>query len=187
VRELRIVDSDRKPVARALVTCATGADVRAIAHSDDEGRVLLATPENESSVAWIAPPGGSFAVVRFGTGDAKPETVVVPRASAALDVRTLTTTSDALPSVKLLMRYNGHLVPPDVAKLLPKENVSLLTNDQGQAVLARIPTGIYEFWPYASDAEVEALIASASLLPAPIHVNVVTGENRVTVRFERFR
>ena len=110
----------------------------------------------------------------------------MPAANASLEVATLTTDGGALPDVSLLMRYNGQLLPPEVAaELQRQQGVAFGTNENGIARLANIPAGVYEFWPYRSEAEASALLASASALSAPIVVNVVTGENKATVRFQR--
>jgi hypothetical protein len=42
---------------------------------------------------------------------------------------------------------------------------------------------VYEIWPYRSPAEADALLSTVSAMEAPANVNVLTGENRVTIRF----
>jgi len=93
-----------------------------------------------------------------------------------------------MPSLSLLMRYNGELLPPDIAHLLESQQGQALTTDEsGVARLAHIPPGVYEFWPYTADSEAEAVLASMSTMAAPIVVNVITGENEAVVRFQKRR
>lgn len=185
VRLVEVIDSKNLPVAGATVTCVTEGRMRSMTKTDAHGRAFVATPEGERSVAWVAPAGGSFAMAAFDrqpSGDAT--RIVIPPPNASLRVETMTTAGAALPNVHLLMRYNGTLVPTSFAKFLVKQDIVLATNEGGVAHLARIPPGTYEFWPYRSDEEAEQLMASASFA-APINVNVVTGENRVTVRLRK--
>lgn len=188
-RPIEVFDSRGKPVAGAMVMCTTDAKLRAVARTDERGRALLATPPSEHSVAWISPHGGSFAGIPLhgNAPAAATPRIVVPAPTASLDVETLTTAGAAVPHVSLLMRYNGMIVPPAVAGFLRKQRIELSTDDHGRAKLALIPPGIYEFWPYRSEAEAEALLISAVPLAAPINIHVVPGENRVAVRFQKTR
>ena len=79
------------------------------------------------------------------------------------------------------------VVPPSFQKLLRRELFDPATNEEGHALLSRIPTGFWEVWPYNSEEEAEALMVSASPLLAPINVNVVTGENHIVVRLNKRR
>jgi hypothetical protein len=77
------------------------------------------------------------------------------------------------------------VLPPAVAVELRRQQGSNLQTDAGGTTrLAHIPTGTYEFWPYRTPEEVEALLVSSIAVEAPITVNVVTGENKATVRFQ---
>jgi hypothetical protein len=61
---------------------------------------------------------------------------------------------------------------------------SLITNEEGSISLRRIPRGTYEFWPYRTSAEGQMLYETATEFDAPISVEVLTGENNATVRFQ---
>jgi len=58
---------------------------------------------------------------------------------------------------------------------------SLRTDQAGDLTLRNLPSGTYQFWPYASDSEAESILASEA--PPPITVNVKPGENAVVVEF----
>jgi hypothetical protein len=188
LRVVEVVDSKNAPVAGAVVTCIAGERTYSMTKTDPHGRAFVATPAGERSQAWVAPVTGSFAMASFDRPDENGEAtkIVVPAPNASLQVETMTTTGAALPHVRLLMRYNGTLVPASFATFLVKQDIQLATNENGVANLARIPPGVYEFWPYRSDEESQQLAASASFA-APINVNVLTGENRVTVRLRKLR
>jgi Carboxypeptidase regulatory-like domain len=185
-RALELVDAAGASVARATVLTVSEGQILALATSDAGGRARIATPSGSASVVWILPPNGSLAAVRFDGDDVRTaHRIVVPEATASLNVDTLLTEGTPLPNVSLLMRYNGELVPPDVARLLRNGGNSLTTNENGRAELAHIPPGQYEFWPYTTDDEAEALMASATEGRAPVHVSVAEGPHRATVRFDK--
>jgi hypothetical protein len=71
-----------------------------------------------------------------------------------------------------------------IARQLVTRGFSLRTDDAGSIALAHIPPGTYEFWPYRTDAEGQRIYEVANGFAAPISVNVVTGENSATVKFQ---
>ncbi len=188
LRLVEVVDAKNAPVAGAVVTCIAGERTYSMTKTDPHGRAFVATPPGERSQAWVAPATGSFAMASFDRPDESGEAtkIVIPAPNASLQVETMTTSGAALPYVRLLMRYNGTLVPSSFATFLVKQDIQLATNEHGVANLARIPPGVYEFWPYRSEEESQQLAASVSFA-APINVNVLTGENRVTVRLRKLR
>jgi hypothetical protein len=188
LRTVEVVDSHGAPAEGAEVICATGSSVRGSAITDAHGRTTVGTP-GEASTLYVLPREGSLTIRRLeGGANASGETVriLVPPPASSLQIAAISTDGVPLPGLTLLMRYNGDLVPPEVARhLRSRQGISLQTDDQGQARLDHIPPGVYEFWPYHTDAEAEAFVASASVGSAPILVNVRTGENKTTVRFRR--
>jgi hypothetical protein len=110
--------------------------------------------------------------------------VSLPSPSSSLMIRALTLTGATMPPFLLLMRYNGELVPPEVAEELTSlQGLQLRTGDDSEAHLQNIPAGSYEFWPYRTKAEAASIVAAADALMAPIQVKVRTGENKIAVRF----
>jgi hypothetical protein len=191
VRPLQLVDSRGEPVPGATVICAADGHVVAKSHGNEQGRVWLPTPADVPSTAFVVGRDGALAIRHFGraTEEASSdvERIAVPAATSSLELVTLTTDGEAIPDIALLMRYNGELVPPEVATELRREAAGwqLATGSDGRARLEHIPPGVYEFWPYASPAEAQLLVESAVGMAAPINVNVATGENRATVRFRK--
>jgi hypothetical protein len=89
-----------------------------------------------------------------------------------------------MPPFSLLMRYDGALVPIEVAEELnTMQGLQLATGENSEALLRNIPSGSYEFWPYRTTEEAEAIVASGEAFAAPILVNVHEGENKIAVKF----
>jgi hypothetical protein len=185
-QSIDVVDDHGAPLPDALVVCTTDANLRAVVRTDLRGHAVLMTPPGDPGMVWVAPANGSLAAVRLGR-DQAPAKIVVPPPSASLDVSLRTTTGEGVPHVSLLLRYNGMVVPPSFQKLLRRELFDPATNEEGRATLWRIPTGFWEAWPYNTEQEAEALMASATTVIAPINVNVVSGENHVVVRLNKHR
>jgi len=188
LRTVDVVDAHGAPAFGAEVICATGGSVRGTAVTDVHGRAVVGTPADASTL-YVLPREGSLLIQRMdGGANASGDTlrVVVPAPTSSLSIAALSTEGAPLPGLMLLMRYNGELVPPEVARhMRGRQGVTLETDDQGETKLDHIPAGVYEFWPYHTEAEAEAFVASASVTSAPITVNVRTGENHTTVRFRK--
>lgn len=190
-RPLRLTHAGGAPAISATIFCVSNGIIRSRTSTDAEGRADVATPEEGEAVLYVIPREGSLLVQRLvSMNDDTGGTLrlTVPPGSASLRIATKTAEGDQMPSLSLLMRYNGELLPPDVAHLFESQQGQALTTDEsGEARLAHIPPGVYEFWPYRADSEAEAILASASTMAAPIIVNVVTGENEAVVRFKKRR
>ncbi|HEX7150830.1 MAG TPA: carboxypeptidase-like regulatory domain-containing protein [Thermoanaerobaculia bacterium] len=188
-RTLQIVDTHGTALGGATILCASGPIIRSMATTGADGRASIGTPIEEGSTLYIVPREGSLAIRTIAANDDREALrIVVPPANASLNIETLTTDGAPLPEVSLLMRVNGEVVPPEVAREMNRhQGVALLTNENGIASLPHIPAGVYEFWPYRTDEEAANLIAAADALAAPINVNVQAGENHATVRFQKKR
>ncbi|HEX6097626.1 MAG TPA: carboxypeptidase-like regulatory domain-containing protein [Thermoanaerobaculia bacterium] len=180
-----VIDGDNDPVASAEVFAVTDGSVRARTMTDEDGRATVALPANEAATLFVVPAEGSFGVQRVGRDDGKGRLkIYLPRPASSLSIRATTTAGAAMPPLSLLMRYNGELVPMEVADALAvAQGLQLVTGPESEAHLRNIPTGSYEFWPYLTDDEAASIVASAGLLLAPIQVNVRSGENRIGVQF----
>lgn len=185
-RDLQIVDVHGRPIAGAIVLASTDGHVRALANTDAEGRTRIAIPKDTACAIWIVPNGGSLAAYRIERAAAAGVTrIVVPEATASLDVQTLLADGTPLPNVSFVLRYNGELAPVDVARLMRRGGNSLSTNADGVASLGRIPSGTYELWPYMTPDEAAALVDAAAPAKAPVQVTVAEGQHRATLRFEK--
>lgn len=151
------------------------------------GRATIGTPAGES-VLFVIPREGSLAVVRLPPALDDPalsHRIDIPPGEARLDITALATGDVPLPGISLLMRYNGELFTPEIARELRLRHRShLRTGEDGRATLTQIPAGFYEFWPYQGDEEAALLLDSSVALGAPIALHVEAGENAVKVRFD---
>jgi len=190
-RRVTVMQANGAPAVGASLIVATGSRLRSTSNSDLEGRAVLATPPDQESLLYIFPKEGSLFIRRLPAplddeNATAPLRIDLPRGESTLEVATLVDGGGAMPPVKLLMRFNGELVPPQVAQEVERQQGFLLhTDSRGTATFANLPTGLYEFWPYRSEPEAEAILASATALKAPIAVNTVPGENKATVTFRR--
>jgi Carboxypeptidase regulatory-like domain len=186
-RAVAIVAIDEKdhPVANAKVFAVAGSKVRARATTDEDGRATVALPAGETATLFVIPEEGPFGVLPVAPDPVEGRLQVhLPRTSSSLLIRASTTSGATMPPFSLLMRYNGELVPPDVAdELTTLQGLQLMTDPNSEAHLENIPTGTYEFWPYRTENEAESIMASADALIAPILVNVREGENQIAVKF----
>lgn len=180
-----VIDPENDPVGKAHVFSVARSKLCARGMTDEDGRVSIAVPEHEAATLFVVPAEGAFGVLRVGRELEKGRLrVYLPRASSSLSIRALTTDGNPMPPISLLMRYNGALVPPEVAEeLAATQGMHLATSAESEALLRNIPGGSYEFWPYRTPEEVEAIVASSDGFAAPIQVNVRTGENRIAVKF----
>jgi hypothetical protein len=183
---LQVVDSAGVAIDEAIIMAATAGNVRSHTKTDVHGAATVAVPTGEAATVFILPQEGSFAIVRVASGTAiERQRIVVPTPSSSLDVLARTTAGKPIQQVALLMRYNGEIVPPAVAEESTlTDGITFTTDSTGHVVLRRIPPGVYEFWPYRTEEESAAIIATAESFAAPIQVNVRTGENKVAVNFK---
>lgn len=186
-RVIEVVDGRGIARGGATVVCAVGASIRSTAMTDVHGRATLGTPVDEESRVYVFPREGSIAIQTIPAAKSKSAIrVVVPPATASLEVQTRTTDGAAMPEVKLLVRFNGEVIPPEVATERQRaQGGDVQTNHDGIARMTAIPAGVYEVWPYRSSGEVEALLASSSALAAPVNINVRSGHNTATLRFRK--
>ena len=188
-RALEIVDAAGRPATGAAVVCAVGGRIRATATTDLDGRATIGTPAGPG-VLFVLPREASLAVVRLPPapeGDAPVHRIVIPPGEAKVDI-TATAGDAPLPGVSLLMRFNGELLTPQIARELRfLQRSSLRTGDDGRATLAQMPAGYYEFWPYQSEEEAAMLMESSVAMAAPIALYAAKGENHVRVRFDEVR
>ncbi|HEV7768039.1 MAG TPA: carboxypeptidase-like regulatory domain-containing protein [Thermoanaerobaculia bacterium] len=180
-----VVGSDNEPVANAVVFAVANAQLRSRTTTDATGKTTAAVPVGEPATLFVIPASGAFGVHRLPREhDGKRVWVHLPRAASSLLIRAQTTDGKTMPPFSLLMRYDGTIVPIEIAdELTSTLGLQLATGDTSEALLQNIPSGSYEFWPYRTEQEAEAIIASGDEFAAPIHVNVRAGENKIAVKF----
>jgi hypothetical protein len=183
-RDVIVRTNHGEPVADASIVCATSTRVRGKAFTDEHGHAIVPTPPDESSVLYVIPSDGSLAIHRLSAAinetSGKPIEIVMPPASASLQVNAKTADGKPMPDLSFLMRFDGEVIPPSVAK----DGLLLRTSDHGEARLEHIPPGVYELWPYRDDDDVADLLETIGVAAAPININVTTGENRAAIRFQ---
>jgi hypothetical protein len=143
-------------------------------------------PRRRPARCTCLPNEGSLAIARLApeADPAERTRIVVPAGSSSLEIATLTTEGAAVPSVSLLLRYNGELIPPAVVREMHRyQGLPTATDSDGLATFDHIPPGVYELWPYRTEEEAGEIMSAA--LAAPINVNVATGPNKATVKFRR--
>ena len=182
---LTLIDRENDPVANAKVFAVTEGRLRARTTTDEDGRATVAVPAGEAATLFAVGEEGPFGMLRLPREPEKGRLqFYLPRSTSSLLVRARTTAGAAMPPFSLLMRYNGVLVPPEVAEeLTAVQGLQLMTGPESEAHLRNIPSGSYEFWPYRTEEEAQSIVASADALLAPIQVNVKMGENKIAVKF----
>lgn len=188
-REIAIVVIDRNndPVAKAIVFTVADSRLRARTSTDEDGRATVPVPAGEAAALFVVPEEGPFAMLRVRRDEGKGrQQVHLPAATSSLLIRAQTTDGKTMPPFSLLMRFDGELVPAEVAEALGDiQGLQLATGVNGEALLRNIPSGSYEFWPYRAESEAESIAAAGPTFLAPIQVNVRVGENKIAVKFAR--
>jgi hypothetical protein len=180
-RAVRVVDTHDTPIAGATLMTACGGHVKSRSVTNNEGNADVALPAGASCVIYVLPKEGSIAVA--AVEGSKPLTIHVAEGSSSLRLALKSEAGEPFPEMNLLMRIDGVVVPPAIARLLSSRGFSLTTNDEGRVALDHIPIGTYEFWPYRTTAEGQMIYETATEFAAPISLKVLTGENNATIRF----
>lgn len=180
-RTVRVVDARDAAIEGATLLTSCDGNLKSMATTNAEGRADVAVPADASCAIYVLPREGSIAIARVE--GSKELAIRVPDGSSALHLALRSEAGEAFSDLMLLMRIDGMVVPPEIARLLASRGFSLMTNDEGSLSLARIPPGTYEFWPYRTASEGQLIYEVSSEIAAPISVRVLVGENRATVRF----
>jgi 5-hydroxyisourate hydrolase-like protein (transthyretin family) len=182
---LLVVGADGHPVQRATVYALTGAKICARATTDEDGRTAVAVPEREEAALFVIAPEGGFGVARVAMDrNGERLRVDLPHPSSSLSMRARTKDGTAMPPFSLLMRYDGAIVPMEVLEeLTAVQGLHFSTGTGSDVKLDGIPGGSYEFWPYRTEEEAEAIVAAGEGFAAPILVNVHEGKNTIAVKF----
>lgn len=184
-RVVEVRDARGAPVGGATVLCVSRREIRASATTDANGIAQIDTPPEGESLLYVIPREGSLATHRLDS-EVDPVGVRVPAAGAAIEIVAKTVEGAAVPEVAFMMSFNGEVVPAEVVREMQvHQGARLMTDDAGLARLPNVPPGFYEFWPFRTDDEVEAILDTA--FEPPIAFNARVGENRVVVRLEKRR
>ncbi|HEX8252441.1 MAG TPA: carboxypeptidase-like regulatory domain-containing protein [Thermoanaerobaculia bacterium] len=181
-RAIRVVDAHDAPIAGATLMTACDGHLKSTMVTGADGSAKVAVPRGGSCAVYVLPKEGSIAVQQVS--NAERLVIRVPEPSSSLQLAVKSVADEPFPDLILLMRIDGAVVPPAIARLLGNRGFRLMTNDQGSVSLPRIPAGTYEFWPYRTSAEGQMLYESAMEFAAPISLTVKPGENNATVRLK---
>jgi Carboxypeptidase regulatory-like domain len=180
-----VIDRENDPVGKAKVFAVADSQICSRVTTDEDGMANVPVPVGRPATLFVVGEEGPFGMLRVGRNEERGRLqVYLPRSSSSLYIRAQTTDGQGMPPFSLLMRYNGELVPVEIADELEVTQGVHLAAMGGEAHLRNIPSGSYEFWPYRSEQEVESIIAAGSVFP-PITVDVRSGENKIAVKFAK--
>ena len=179
-----VIDRENHAAGNAKVFAVSDSQISSRTTTDEDGRASLPIPNERPATLFVIADTGPFGMLRVGREEQRGRVPIhLPRTTSSLLIRALTTDGRAMPPFSLLMRFNGELVPPEVAdELAVTQGLQLTTGTESEAHLAGIPSGSYEFWPYRTDDEVQSIVAAGAMFP-PIQVYVRSGENKIAVKF----
>jgi hypothetical protein len=181
-RAVRVVDTHGAPIAGATLIASCDGHLKSTSVTNAEGSADVALPRDASCAIYALPKEGSLAVEPVK--GSKPLLIRVREGASSLRLALKSEAGEPFSAMSVLMRIDGVVIPPAIARLLGSRGFSLITNEEGSISLPRIPRGIYEFWPYRSSAEGQMLYETATDFKAPISVEVLPGENNATVKFQ---
>lgn len=191
-RAVHVVDPRDTPIAGATLIAACDGHVKSMAVTNAAGDATVAFPNASTGAEIALPPGATcaiFVLPKEGSLALKPVQgaeallIRVPEGASSLRLALKSEAGEPFSAMSLLMRIDGVVVSPAIARLLSSRGFSLVTNEEGSITLQHIPRGTYEFWPYRSEMEGQLLYETALDFEAPISMKVLTGENNATVRF----
>lgn len=180
-RAVRVVDARGAPIAGATLMTSCAGHMKSTTITNAEGRADVALPGDASCAIFVLPKEGSLAIEPVKGSE--PLLIRVPEGTSTLRLALRSEAGEVFSAMSLLMRIDGVVVPPAIARRIGSHGFLLLTNEEGAIALQRIPPGTYEFWPYRDSAEGQMLYETATEFDAPIAVKVLAGENNATVRF----
>ncbi len=187
-RALRVTTRAGIPIRGAIVIEMVGAAVTGVFKTDELGHVTLHTPSRGTAVVYVLPAEGSFAIARLPSKPSEhDESIVVPDGNATLELHANDSTGKPIPHLQFLMRYDGELIPPDVADVLQmRRGIAATTGPDGVARLERLPSGFFELWPVRTREELQNIIAGGAM-SAPVQVALKEGLNVASMTFTRKR
>ncbi|HEX9986147.1 MAG TPA: carboxypeptidase-like regulatory domain-containing protein [Thermoanaerobaculia bacterium] len=185
-RAVRVVDTRGTAIGGATLIAACGGHMKSTSVTNEEGNADVAFPADRACTIYALPKEGSLAIVPVGERGkgASPLVIRVPEGASSLRLALKSEAGVPFAAMSLLMRIDGVVIPPAIARLLASRGFSLITNEEGGISLQRIPRGVYDFWPYRHSAEGQMLYETAMDFAAPISVEVLPGENEATVKFQ---
>lgn len=182
-----VVDRNDVPYPMAVLFEAVDNVVVNTLETDGSGNAVVKMPENGSVVLIAVPASGSFAVRRIGAPDREAGAVRVKVADGTATLQIKSERADHVPvrDVHFMLRYDGETIPLEVLMRLTQWRIfAFQTGDDGVGKISNLPPGMYELWPYARMADVDALMSGMDV-PAPLRVALGGGETTATMTFRK--
>lgn len=180
--QVTVVDSRGAPVGGARLAVFRGFELVIFGLSDESGVGSVPRPTDQPYDVYAIPRDGSFGVAQVAA-DAGRTTIRIADGVSRIVLKTESESHQPIPRVVLLIRYNGRLLPDVVLKAIGDlQGVRIWTGADGVLALDRLPTGLYEFWPVGSLAEMRALAPSVGH-DAPAKMIAAPGENIAVMTF----
>lgn len=182
-RRIVVMNRYGVPITRALVVAAVNGVLSAHARTDDTGRATVPVPVGQSCVLYVVPQEGSFNITRIASDmTAEEQSIVVADGTATLELHASTTSGVPLPYVRFVMRFDGEMVPTEIAQTLElQREMSPVTGPDGIARIERLPPGFLELWPIRTADEESNILAVAG--SAPVQVSLKDGLNVAKMTF----
>jgi protocatechuate 3,4-dioxygenase beta subunit len=111
-----------------------------------DGNAIVAVAENAPKRIFVLTRAGAFGRTTIRAEDAKNGAhVVVPDPVTGLTLEAQTPDGEPVAGVRLMLRYEGEILPDPLLELLARrQGGSLVTDASGQAALPHLPPGRYE-------------------------------------------
>lgn len=182
----RVLVVDHRGIPVSGCTVVDTSLTKNLVQTDEAGMAEIPLRHGETKVVHFVPRSGSFAAVPL-TGAKRssepPTRVTIPPGDAVIVVRSETTAGGPVPTVHLMLRVNGQLLPPpvqDQIRLL--QGTQFQTGADGVVVLRNMPSGLYELWPHFSEKEAWDIMNGLGPEP-PVRMTVRAGQNTATLTF----
>ena len=183
-RNVRVTTRGGLPIQRAFVIERTGDEAIGTFRTDDAGRGTVHGPMGRPVVLYVIPEEGSFTVARLSSRVSETEELIVVRdGNATLELHANTSSGKPIPHLRFVMRFDGEIIPPDVAEVLEiQRGIAAVTGADGVARLERLPQGFFELWPIRKLEEAINIIAGGGV-SAPVQVALKEGLNLARITF----
>ena len=179
---LTVLDGFDRPVVAARVLDFIGTTRRGLGFTDADGSIGVQVSAGETRDVFVIPREGSLGFLQIRAASKK-ETLRISTGTCRLVVRMESEERVPIPGISIAVRYNGRMLPYEVLQALVTMHGARTKSDaQGRIVLDHMPSGLYEFWPVGSPAELRAVAASGGG-EAPAKLLAVAGENVTVMTF----
>lgn len=180
---VKVVDARNGPIAGAQLIEYRGGALIGYGLTDDAGIAQMPAAEGESYDVYVIPRDGSFGFLRV-TSEAPETSLRIADGSSQIVLRCQSESHEPIPGIWVAVRYNGQPLPIAVMDAVANaQGIRLMTGQDGQIRIDRMPPGLYEFWPAGSTAELRAMLSAGGNAPAKIAINA--GENVALMTFAR--